>query len=101
MRLATCACTSKHRGIIPSRKATCGVPGPHESCPPSACHSIDWETDTTDEIVRKIRAADGQPGVRDNLLGLPIFLYGASHEDMLKGRPKQVHVRSGHGHTWA
>lgn len=41
-------------------------------------------------IVRKIRAADGQPGVRDELMGVQVYMCGAIHEDVLKGKPKEV-----------
>ncbi|WP_424360831.1 hydrogenase maturation protein [Methylocystis parvus] len=47
--------------------------------------AIDWARDRTDDVVRKIRAADSAPGVLDTLFGLPVFLYGAHHEDRLKG----------------
>jgi len=52
--------------------------------------AIDWTRDVTDEIMRKIRAADSAPGVLDTLFGLPVFLYGAHHEDRLKGAPGSV-----------
>ena len=51
---------------------------------------IDWSVDSTDTIVQKIRAADGYPGVRDTLMETPVYLYGATHEDTLNGRPKEV-----------
>jgi putative two-component system hydrogenase maturation factor HypX/HoxX len=34
-------------------------------------------TDPTEQIVRRIRAADGSPGVRTELAGLPVFAYDA------------------------
>ncbi len=52
--------------------------------------AIDWTGDSTDEVVRKIRAADSAPGVLDELFGLPVFLYGAHYEDGLKGPPGTV-----------
>lgn len=52
--------------------------------------AIDWSRDTTDVIVRKIRAADSAPGVLDKLFGMPFFLYGAHYEDRLKGAPGRV-----------
>jgi putative two-component system hydrogenase maturation factor HypX/HoxX len=52
--------------------------------------AIDWTRETTDAVVRKIRAADSAPGVLDKLFGLPVFLYGAHHEDRLKGAPGAV-----------
>lgn len=52
--------------------------------------AIDWTRDETDDVVRKIRAADSAPGVLDELFGLPVFLYGAHYEDRLKGPPGTV-----------
>jgi putative two-component system hydrogenase maturation factor HypX/HoxX len=52
--------------------------------------AIDWTRDSSDTVVRKIRAADSAPGVLDSLFGLPVFLYGAYHEDRLKGAPGAV-----------
>lgn len=52
--------------------------------------AIDWTRDTSDEVVRKTRAADSAPGVLDKMFGLPFFLYGAHHEDRLKGAPGAI-----------
>lgn len=55
--------------------------------------AIDWGRDGTDLIVRKIGAADSAPGVLDTLFGTTFFLYGAHHEDRLKGAPGQLLAR--------
>lgn len=55
-----------------------------------ADRAIDWTREATDAVVRKIRAADSAPGVLDELFGLPVFLFGAHHEDRLKGPPGAV-----------
>ena len=39
--------------------------------------AIDWRHDDTATVLRKIRAADGSPGVRDEIAGLPCYLYDA------------------------
>ena len=44
-------------------------------------------------IVRKVRAADSAPGVLGSLLGKSCFLYGAHHEDRIKGPPGQILAR--------
>jgi putative two-component system hydrogenase maturation factor HypX/HoxX len=44
---------------------------------------IDWAADTTDDIVRKIHAADGFPGVRDQICDKDYLLFGAHFEDIL------------------
>ncbi|HZF70902.1 hydrogenase maturation protein [Sulfuricurvum sp.] len=70
----------------------------HEHSLPGSAHlvmtqhdrRIDWELDTTDEIIKKIRSADSHPGVVDTILGLECFLYGAHKEAMLQGGIKEV-----------
>lgn len=51
---------------------------------------INWQKDSTQEIIRKIHASDSYPGVKDNILGLDCFLYGVSYEETLRGEPKEV-----------
>ncbi|POX55841.1 hydrogenase maturation protein [Streptomyces sp. Ru71] len=48
---------------------------------------IDWERDDTETVLRKLRGADSQPGVLDELLGHEVFLHGGHPEDRLRGRP--------------
>ncbi len=53
--------------------------------------AIDWHSDTTGQIARKIRAADSSPGVLDEaLFGEPYYLFGAHEEDGLKGEPGSI-----------
>lgn len=54
---------------------------------------IDWATDTTAVVLRKIRAADGQPGVLDELFGEAAYLYDAWPEDRLDGSPGAIVAR--------
>jgi putative two-component system protein, hydrogenase maturation factor HypX/HoxX len=48
---------------------------------------IDWSRDRTDDIVRKIHAADSAPGVLDTILGEEYYLHGAHKEEVLRGGP--------------
>ena len=48
---------------------------------------IDWSRDDTRTIVRRIRAADGSPGVRDRVGDREVRLYGAWPEAHLRGFP--------------
>ncbi|MEW2511370.1 enoyl-CoA hydratase-related protein [Streptomyces sp. NPDC046870] len=48
---------------------------------------IDWERDDTATVLRKLRGADSQPGVLDELLGHEVFLHGGHPEDELRGSP--------------
>ncbi len=41
---------------------------------------IDWQRDTTQTVLRKIRAADGAPGVFDHLFDTPCHLFDAHGE---------------------
>jgi putative two-component system hydrogenase maturation factor HypX/HoxX len=45
--------------------------------------AIDWRGDDTATVLRKVRAADGVPGVRDEVLGLACHLYDAHAEGTL------------------
>ncbi|MFI2644159.1 enoyl-CoA hydratase-related protein [Streptomyces sp. NPDC018610] len=51
---------------------------------------VDWEGDDTATVVRKLRAADSQPGVLDRILGREVFLHGGHPEDRLRGRPGEL-----------
>jgi putative two-component system hydrogenase maturation factor HypX/HoxX len=48
---------------------------------------IDWEEDDTETVLSKLRGADSQPGVLDELLGHEVFLHGGHPEDRWRGRP--------------
>ncbi|MET8679003.1 hydrogenase maturation protein [Streptomyces sp. NPDC004647] len=51
---------------------------------------IDWASDPTGTVLRKLRAADSQPGVLDAFLGGEWYLHGGHPEDRLCGRPGEV-----------
>ncbi|GAA1247320.1 hydrogenase maturation protein [Kitasatospora nipponensis] len=51
---------------------------------------IDWQADPTATVLRKLRAADSQPGVLDRLAGAEWFLHGGHPEDELRGRPGEL-----------
>ncbi|MFF9157931.1 hydrogenase maturation protein [Streptomyces sp. NPDC014846] len=51
---------------------------------------IDWAHDDTATVLRKLRGADSQPGVLDELLGREMFLHGGHPEDRLRGRPGEL-----------
>ncbi len=52
--------------------------------------AIDWEKDTTDEIIKKINCSDSLPGVLDNILGIECYLFGVWKEDKFRGEPKEI-----------
>jgi putative two-component system hydrogenase maturation factor HypX/HoxX len=51
---------------------------------------IDWENDDTGTVLRKLRGADSQPGVRDEICGREVFLHGGHPEDRLRGEPGEL-----------
>ncbi|MFI5890707.1 hydrogenase maturation protein [Actinoplanes sp. NPDC051513] len=69
--------------------------------------AFDW-SDSTEQILRKIRAADGAPGVRTEVSGLPVFAYDALPGLARAGRPGQllsrrqgaVLIGTGDGSIW-
>lgn len=56
---------------------------------------IDWQKDDTAMVVRKIRSADGYPGVRDTVLGRECLLFDAHPAPDLKGEPGKVIAQRG------
>lgn len=58
--------------------------------------AIHWQSDPTSLILKKIRAADGFPGVLDNISGENFFLFNAHEEEALKGRPGEI-IAQRHG----
>jgi putative two-component system protein, hydrogenase maturation factor HypX/HoxX len=57
--------------------------------------AIDWQQDDTATVLRKIRCADGFPGVRDRLFGREVFLHDAHPEKTLRGPAGEVIARCG------
>ncbi len=56
--------------------------------------AIDWSRDTNADAVRKIRSADGHPGVLDRLFERDVYLYDAWPDDRLSGPPAAVVARA-------
>ncbi|MDT8376778.1 MAG: enoyl-CoA hydratase-related protein [Mariprofundaceae bacterium] len=55
--------------------------------------AIDWFTDDTETVLRKIDSAEGFPGLQDEIFGTRVFLYDAHAEPVLKGVPGEVIAR--------
>ncbi len=55
-----------------------------------ADRAINWQRDSTDLILRKLRAADGTPGVADEVVGLRVHCYDAHPEDELRGTAGEI-----------
>jgi putative two-component system protein, hydrogenase maturation factor HypX/HoxX len=61
-----------------------------------ADRAIDWQRDGAATVLRKIRSADGVPGVADSILDLPVHLYDAHPEGELRG-PAGTVIAQRHG----
>ena len=61
----------------------------------SAERAIDWASDSTESVLRKIRSADGSPGVLDTLFGRAVRLFDAHRAKGLSGAPGTVLARCG------
>lgn len=55
--------------------------------------AIDWARDSTEVVLRKIRSADGTPGLRDELFGRPVRLFDAHPAEGVIGVPGAVIAR--------
>lgn len=68
-----------HRGWRPAMK--------------QADRAIDWARDDTQTVLRKIRSADGRPGLRDQIDGIDCFLHDAWPAKDLEGPPGALLAR--------
>jgi putative two-component system hydrogenase maturation factor HypX/HoxX len=57
--------------------------------------AIDWSRDDTATVLRKIRSADGTPGLLDEIDGRAVYLHDAHAAEGLSGEPGQLVARSG------
>lgn len=51
---------------------------------------IDWQKQTTDDVMRHIFAADGTPGILDEIYGQSVFLHNAHKEESLTGKAGDI-----------
>jgi putative two-component system protein, hydrogenase maturation factor HypX/HoxX len=52
--------------------------------------AIDWGSDGTTAILRRLRAAEGHPGVLQEIEGVDFHMFGGHRETGLRGRPGDV-----------
>jgi len=57
--------------------------------------SIDWSSDASARILRKVRAAEGNPGVLDRIGDVEFHLFGAHAERALRGTPGAIIAQRG------
>jgi putative two-component system hydrogenase maturation factor HypX/HoxX len=60
-----------------------------------ADRAIDWRRDDTAAVLARLRAADGFPGVLDEIGGRPLYLFDAHPEPVLRGVPGAIVARRG------
>jgi putative two-component system hydrogenase maturation factor HypX/HoxX len=58
--------------------------------------ALDWRTDSSETVMRKIRAAEGHPGVLDSVGGREFHLFGVHPERWLRGSPGDI-IAQRHG----
>jgi putative two-component system hydrogenase maturation factor HypX/HoxX len=68
-------------GYVPQRPAR----SQWQALMKQADRAIDWQQATTAEVLARINAADGFPGVADTLFGEPCHIYDAWPEAVLRG----------------
>ena len=64
------------------------------ACRP-ADRRIDWQSDSSELVLRKIRSADGSPGVSDTMWGRPVRLFDAHPAEGVSGPPGEIVARCG------
>ena len=80
----------------PARPGTPGVRGRARTLLRQDARRIDWGSDDTATVLRKIAAADGAPGVLDALFDVPCFLYDArAASSPVAGAPGSLVARGG------
>ena len=80
---------------LPLRDVTTAQYGHWQPAMKQKDRRIDWQSDDTKTVLRKLRCSDGMPGVRDELFGQPVFLYDGRRAIGLAGKRGEVIARSG------
>ena len=57
---------------------------------------IDWKKHKTEEILKRIHAADGSPGVLDEIYGQAFYLYNAYRAEGFTGKPGEIIAIANH-----
>jgi putative two-component system protein, hydrogenase maturation factor HypX/HoxX len=78
------------RGARPPSVSGQASPGRARPLMSQQLRAIDWAADTTDTVLRKIRAGEGHPGVLDQIDGTEFHLFGAHREPNLRGRAGEI-----------
>ncbi len=76
-------------GAAPSARSH-AAPGPCLPLMGQEVRAIDWQSDRTERVLRKVHAGDGHPGVLDTIDTKYFHLFGAHPERTLRGRPGEL-----------
>jgi putative two-component system hydrogenase maturation factor HypX/HoxX len=77
--------------FVPTPLAEAGGRGACRPLMNQEARRIDWQRDDSATVLRKLRAADGFPGVADELFGEPCQLFDGHAEALIRGgRPGEV-----------
>ena len=79
--------------FVPQAQADMAARGCTRALMKQADRCIDWARDDTANVLRKIHAADGFPGVADTLFDQPCHLFDAWPEATLRGAPGDLIAR--------
>lgn len=55
---------------------------------------VDWKNDSTEVVLRKMRAADSLPGIREIISGKTVHLFGALEEPVWRGEPGRFFLQA-------
>jgi len=80
---------------LPLKEAVTDLRGNWQPSMKQKDRRINWQRDDTQTVLRKVRCADGMPGVRDELIGEPVYLYDGRAALGLDGQPGDLIARSG------
>ena len=58
--------------------------------PPFTLRWIEWEKDSTQEVIKKVHAFDSHPGAIAKILGEEYLIFNAHEESLLRGKPGEV-----------
>ncbi len=67
-------------GALPPPPSATALQGRWRALVRQVDRCIDWQHDNTETVLRKLRAADGTPGVADTLFGVPCQLFDGQAE---------------------
>ena len=86
----------RRRRADPARLLAPGRLRPPAPADPAGGAGDRLDADETETVLRRIRAAEGHPGVLDSIEGEPFHLFGGHREGTLRGRPGEI-VAQRHG----